>query len=142
LRETPLRKGRLGSERSRFRQWANVKDFVCGELFKEGLWHGCNRDRIPNGVEDFNGITYLSAIGRVTVNNSRHISTSEILFWDVPGERDLLKKIELHGLLPLSGYRVMNFVTPLLDSFIHTVLTFTVTLLGPPRDARISKYSP
>ena len=137
MKETPLCKGRLGAKCSRFRQWANVKDFVCGELFKEGLWHGCNRDRIPNGVEDFNGITYLSSIGRMTINNRCHVSTSEILFWDVPGKRDLLKKLELHGLLPLSGYRVMNFVTPLLMSCLRNPLINGVIL---SRRRRISNW--
>ena len=68
-----------------------MEDFACGELFEEGLRHGCNRDRITNGIEDLNRIAYLSSIGWVAVNNSCHISASEILFRDVPGERDLLK---------------------------------------------------
>jgi hypothetical protein len=119
-----------------------MKDFVCRELFEEGLWHGCNCDRIPNGIEDLNRIAYLSSIGWVAVNNRCHISTSEVFFWDVPRKRDLLKGLELHRLLPLSGYRVMNFVTPLLASLIHTVRTLRATPLGPASDARISKYSP
>jgi len=36
----------------------------------------------------------------------------------------------------------MNFVIPLLDSFIHTVFTFNATLLGPVNEVLISKYSP
>ena len=36
----------------------------------------------------------------------------------------------------------MNLVIPLLDSFIHTVLTFNVNPLGPLNEALISKYSP
>jgi len=36
----------------------------------------------------------------------------------------------------------MNLVIPLLDSFIHTVLTINVTPFGPLNEALISKYSP
>jgi hypothetical protein len=33
LKETCQYRGRLGSNCSRFRQWTNVKNFVCGEFF-------------------------------------------------------------------------------------------------------------
>ena len=68
-----------------------MQDFVYGELFEEGLGHGCHRDRIPNGIEDLNRMAYLSSIRRMAVNNSCHISTSKILFLKVSRERDLLK---------------------------------------------------
>ena len=63
----------------------------------------------------------------MTINNRCHVSTSEILFWDIPGKRDLLKKLELDSLLPLSGYRVMNLAsirnpnTMLSDGIAHRI---------------------
>ena len=119
-----------------------MKDFIRGELFEERLRHGCNRNRIADGIEDLNRITYLTSVGGMTVDNSCHVSTLKFFFWNVSSQGDLLKELELHGHLPLSGYKVMNFVIPLLDSFIHTVFTLNATLLGPVNEVLISKYSP
>src|SRR3989338_6187347 len=101
IEQTPRNK--LGADRSRFCQQANVKDFLRGELFEEGLWHGCNRNRIADGVEDLDRITHLPSVGGMTIDNSCDVSTLQFFFWNVSSQGDLLKQFELHGHLPLSA---------------------------------------
>ena len=115
-----------------------MKDFVRGEMFEGRFRDACDRNRISDCIEDLDRIANFPSISGMAVHNCCHISASEILFRNVLCQSNLFKKRKFHRHLPLSRYRVMNFVIPLLDSVIQTDFTCNPTPLGPVKEALIS----
>ena len=79
-------------------QRADAQDFILVQWLQSGFWYCRNSDRVPDGVEHFDGVAILAIRRKMMIDNLHDIAAAEPVLGNIACESSISVKFEAHGL--------------------------------------------